>query len=62
MTTLVCDLGDGDFCDLPDDFTYVLHLAAFMVPGLDYDEAIRVNAEGTGLLLAALPARRRRRW
>lgn len=51
VTTLACDLGGGDFGDLPDDFTYVLHLAALQVPGLDYDEAIRVNAEGTGLLL-----------
>jgi nucleoside-diphosphate-sugar epimerase len=52
VTTSVCDVGDGDFSDLPDDFTYVLHLAAFMGPGLDFDHAIRVNAEGTGLLLA----------
>ena len=52
VTTRVCDLGSGDFGDLPDDFTYVLHLAAFMAPGLDFDEAIRVNAEGTGLLLS----------
>jgi nucleoside-diphosphate-sugar epimerase len=52
VTTRVCDLGDGDFSDLPDDFTYVLHLAVYMAPGLDFDHAIRVNAEGTGLLLA----------
>jgi nucleoside-diphosphate-sugar epimerase len=52
VTTLVCDLGDGDFSDLPDDFTYVLHLAVYMAPGLDFDHAIRVNAEGTGLLLS----------
>jgi len=52
VTTLVCDLGDGDFADLPDDFTYVVHLAVYMAPGLDFDHAIRVNAEGTGLLLS----------
>jgi nucleoside-diphosphate-sugar epimerase len=52
IRTRVCDLADGDFTDLPDDFTYVIHLAAFQGPGLDYDQAIRVNAEGTGLLLA----------
>jgi nucleoside-diphosphate-sugar epimerase len=52
VTTRACDLGSGDFGDLPDDFTYVLHLAAYQGPGLDYDEAMRVNAEGTGLLLA----------
>ena len=30
----------------------MLHLAALQTPGLDYDDSIRVNAEGTGLLLA----------
>jgi len=52
VTTRACDVGDGDFGDLPDDFTYVLHLAALMNLNASYDEAIRVNAEGTGLLLA----------
>ena len=52
VTTMVCDLEAGDFSGLPDDFTYVLHLAALQVPGLDYDASITVNAEGTGLLLA----------
>jgi len=52
VRTVVCDLVSGDFTGVPDDFTYVVHLAAFQGPGLDYDEAIRVNAEGTGLLLA----------
>ena len=52
VTTRACDVGGGDFGDLPDDFTYVLHLAAFQGPGLDFDHAITVNAEGTGLLLA----------
>jgi nucleoside-diphosphate-sugar epimerase len=51
VTTRVCDLATGDFTALPDDFTYVLHLAAFQGGGLDYDHAIRVNGEGTGLLL-----------
>jgi nucleoside-diphosphate-sugar epimerase len=44
------DLEDGNLSELPDDFTYVIHLAALMA-GDDYDRAIRVNAEGTGLLL-----------
>jgi nucleoside-diphosphate-sugar epimerase len=52
ITTRTVDLGDGDFGDLPDDFTHLLHLAAFQLPGDDYDHALRVNAEGTGLLLA----------
>ena len=51
VTTRGIDIGSGDFGDLPTDFTHVLHLAASMAPGLDYDGALRVNAEGTGLLL-----------
>jgi nucleoside-diphosphate-sugar epimerase len=51
VTTRTVDLAVGDFGDLPDDFTYVLHLAADQQMGLDYDQALRVNAEGTGLLL-----------
>jgi nucleoside-diphosphate-sugar epimerase len=45
-----CDLGSGDLAAVPDDFTYVVHLAAHM-SGDDYDKAISVNGEGTGLLL-----------
>ena len=52
ITTRKVDLAAGEYGDLPDDFTYVLHLAAYQEPGLDYDEAIRHNAEATGLLLA----------
>jgi len=51
VTTRSIDLAGGDFGDLPDDFTYVLHLAADQSPGLDYDQALRTNAEGTALLL-----------
>jgi nucleoside-diphosphate-sugar epimerase len=51
VTTRAIDLAGGDFSELPDDFTYVLHLATFQGPGVDYDQALRVNAEGTGLLL-----------
>jgi nucleoside-diphosphate-sugar epimerase len=52
VTTRAIDLGTGDFGDLPDDFTYVLHLATVQTNDLDYDGAIRANAEGTGLLLS----------
>jgi len=52
VTTVACDIATGDFTGVPDDFTYVVHLAAFQGPGLDFDHAITVNAEGTGLLLA----------
>lgn len=51
VTTRAVDLTAGHFGDLPDDFTYVLHLAADQSSGIDYDHALRVNAEGTGLLL-----------
>ncbi|MEX1217389.1 MAG: NAD(P)-dependent oxidoreductase, partial [Acidimicrobiales bacterium] len=51
VKTLSIDLAEPDFSELPDDFTYVLHLAVVQVAGLDYDFAIRANAEGTGLLL-----------
>ncbi|MEO6124494.1 MAG: NAD(P)-dependent oxidoreductase [Ilumatobacteraceae bacterium] len=51
VTPVACDLATGDFRGVPDDFDYVIHLAAAMPPGLDYDGAITANAEGTGLLL-----------
>jgi nucleoside-diphosphate-sugar epimerase len=51
VRTHACDLAEGDFDGLPDDFSYVLHLATFRNGGLDYDQAMRVNAEGTHLLL-----------
>jgi nucleoside-diphosphate-sugar epimerase len=43
------DLHTPDFSELPRDFTYLLHLA--VTYDTDYDNAIRTNAEGTGLLL-----------
>lgn len=46
------DLERGGFDSLPDDFDFVLHLAAFISSTEDYDRALRVNAEGTGLLLS----------
>lgn len=50
VTTRVIDIADGEFGDLPNDFTYLLHLAADF-SAKDYERALRVNAEGTGLLL-----------
>lgn len=50
VTTRSVDLGVGDFGDLPTDFTYLLHIAADF--GEDYEQGLRVNAEGTGLLLS----------
>jgi len=56
IRTVVCDLAKGDFSALPDDFEYLLHLATFQGGGLDYDQAIRVNAEGTAALATAAMA------
>jgi nucleoside-diphosphate-sugar epimerase len=50
VTARAVDYGEGAFGDLPDDFTYVLHIAADF--GEDYERGMRVNAEGTGLLLS----------
>ncbi len=50
VTTRVIDISDGDFGALPDDFTYLLHIAADFSD--DYERGLRVNAEGTGLLLS----------
>lgn len=52
VRTVSCDLASGDFSQLPGDFDYVLHLATFRNGGFDYDQAMRVNAEGTHLLMA----------
>jgi len=50
ITTRQIDYSTGEFGDLPTDFTYLLHIAADFSES-DYDRALRVNAEGTGLLL-----------
>jgi nucleoside-diphosphate-sugar epimerase len=39
------------FEGIPSEPDGVVHLAVSQVPGHDYDEALRTNAEGTGLLL-----------
>ena len=45
------DIGSGDFSQVPDDFTYVLHLN-WMRGGINLlQEAIRTNIEGPGLLM-----------
>ena len=48
----VVDLAAPDWRRLPEHFDYVLHLAVFQQPGRDYDRALAVNAEGTGLLMS----------
>jgi nucleoside-diphosphate-sugar epimerase len=49
---VAADLGAGDLTGVPDDATYLVHLAYFRGGANDFDEAIRVNGEGTGMLLA----------
>jgi UDP-glucuronate 4-epimerase len=51
ITTLLFDIGDGDFSALPDDFTYVLHLAWMRADLAHLETALRTNVEGPGLLL-----------
>jgi len=52
VTTRSVDLADPDFSRLPEDFAYVIHFAVFQQPGNDFNQALRVNAEGTGLLMS----------
>jgi nucleoside-diphosphate-sugar epimerase len=51
VTTRTIDLGSGDFGDLPDDFTYVLHLSWMRADLAHLEQALRNNVEGPGLLL-----------
>jgi nucleoside-diphosphate-sugar epimerase len=48
IKTAAVDIGEGDLSSLPDDFTYVLHLAYFRSPEPDFERAFRVNGSGTG--------------
>lgn len=52
VTTRSVDLAEPDFSVLPKDFAYVIHFAVFQQPGQDFDHALCVNAEGTGLLMS----------
>ena len=50
VKTCAVDLAAPDFSEVPDDFTYVLHLAHTRVEG-QLDRAIQVNAVGAGRVL-----------
>lgn len=52
IRTAVVDLVTPDWSKTPADFDYVLHLAAAIVPGLDYQASIRINALGTGRVMS----------
>ena len=51
VKTRTMDLARPDYRNVPDDFSYLIHFAVYQEGGLDFDEALRVNAEGTGLLM-----------
>jgi len=51
VVTRVVDLEAPDFSEVPRDFTYLVHVAMALEPH-DYDRALRINAEGTGLLMS----------
>ncbi|MEE9415643.1 MAG: NAD(P)-dependent oxidoreductase [Acidimicrobiales bacterium] len=51
VSTASVDLADPDWQVLPEHFDYVLHFAAD-ITGADFDQALRVNAEGTGALMS----------
>ena len=51
VTVRAADLAVGDLGDLPDNFTYVVHVA-WLRAGLDQlEDALRANVEGAGLVL-----------
>jgi nucleoside-diphosphate-sugar epimerase len=51
VTVRQIDLATGDFGELPDDFTYLLHLAWLRADLEHLDDAMRANVEGAGLVL-----------
>ncbi len=52
IRTRAVDLAAPEWGDLPDDFGLLLHIAAAIGPGFDFDRAIAINAEGTGRLMS----------
>jgi UDP-glucuronate 4-epimerase len=51
MSPVALDFERPDFTDVPQDFTYVLHLAHTRRGADEFVEAIQINAVGPGLLL-----------
>ena len=52
IKTAVVDLSNPDWSKTPEDFDYVLHFAAAIVPGEDFDASIEINAGGTGHVMS----------
>jgi nucleoside-diphosphate-sugar epimerase len=51
VTLRAVDLAGGDFGDLPDNFTYLVHLAWLRADLVHLEDAFRANVEGAGLVL-----------
>jgi nucleoside-diphosphate-sugar epimerase len=53
IKTCVADLGSGDLSGVPADCNYLLHFAYARVPAgpEQFDQAFRVNGEGTGFVM-----------
>ncbi len=52
IKTAAVDLVEPDWAGLPERVDHLLHLAAIIEPGLDFDRSIRINAEGTGRVMS----------
>ena len=52
IKTAAVDLVAPDWSKTPESVDYVLHLAAAIVPGEDYDASIEINAGGTGHVMS----------
>jgi nucleoside-diphosphate-sugar epimerase len=52
VTPIRVDLASGGYGELPTDFTYIVHLAAYIGPNPNIDRAMVNNAETVGLLMA----------
>lgn len=51
ITPCSINLAVGDLSDLPSDFDYVVHFAWSRGASGQFEESLRINAEGTGLVL-----------
>lgn len=52
IRTAVVDLADPDWSAAPEEVDYLLHLAAAIVPGEDFDASIEINSTGTGHVMS----------
>ncbi len=50
--TAVVDLASPDWSEAPEQVDYLIHFAAAIVPGEDFDASIRINSTGTGNIMS----------